>query len=200
MIKQRKSSHTTEKILLFLMIIGIFLWGYLTTHNINPNSYDHISIVDTLIPLVSVFVIFYLLFFILFVMSFIYFWNDYKAYVSLCISMMLILIIAFLTYTIYQTLIIRPVIPDGNFFDNIVNYLYYIDTNRNNFPSLHVSISTLITLFIYKKDKALGTLLIPFTILIILSTMFIKQHMFIDVLGGLLLALIVFYFVGYGKK
>jgi membrane-associated phospholipid phosphatase len=46
--------------------------------------------------------------------------------------------------------------------------------------------------FIYEKNKQYFTILLPIATLIIISTLFIRQHNIIDVIGGLTLAYIVF--------
>ena len=70
---------------------------------------------------------------------------------------------------------------------------YASDKPLNAFPSLHVGMSTLATLFVYRKRKKLGLAVLPVTVLIILSTVFIKQHVLLDVAGGLVLAGLVYW-------
>jgi len=47
--------------------------------------------------------------------------------------------------------------------------------------------------FIHKKNKPLGIVSAPIGILIMLSTVFIKQHAVLDIIGGILLASFVFW-------
>jgi membrane-associated phospholipid phosphatase len=63
---------------------------------------------------------------------------------------------------------------------------------NNTFPSLHVALTSSITAFVYEKDTKIGMVLIPLTFLIILSTIFIKQHVVLDIIGGLMLAFFIF--------
>jgi membrane-associated phospholipid phosphatase len=62
----------------------------------------------------------------------------------------------------------------------------------NAFPSLHVSLTILAVLFVFARSWKWGVRLLPLGVLIILSTLFIKQHAVVDVIGGLLLAWVVF--------
>ena len=59
----------------------------------------------------------------------------------------------------------------------------------NNFPSLHVALSLLVSLIVYNHDKKHWWVWIMFSG-IMFSTMFIKQHYIIDVVAGILLGII----------
>ena len=94
-------------------------------------------------------------------------------------------------------LYLRPyVLPRDNIFCSMVSYLYHIDTSTNVFPSIHVyntcvamqAVRRSHTKLFLKPGFRLG---IDITsVLILLSTVFIKQHSLIDVLGGLILFVI----------
>jgi CDP-diacylglycerol--glycerol-3-phosphate 3-phosphatidyltransferase len=87
---------------------------------------------------------------------------------------------------------LRPVLQNENLFVWAVSILYKIDTPTNILPSMHVFIAAACGTAIcrnrdYRNDKKLilGTGLL--TVLIILSTMFLKQHSVIDVCLALIL-------------
>ena len=93
--------------------------------------------------------------------------------------------------------IIRPnghllrtrIFEDNNIFTEIVKKLYLIDTSTNVFPSIHVfnSVGTHITLSKnerIKKHKGFMNCSLVLCILIILSTVFLKQHSTLDVFTG----------------
>lgn len=115
----------------------------------------------------------------------------------------------FIGMTIF--LIISTVWPNGlnlrqdiSFRDNIfaktVDMLYTTDTSTNVFPSIHV-FNTLGCLIALLKSRGLNghnvikSFAVILSILIILSTMFLKQHSIIDVIGGFVLALIMYLIV-----
>lgn len=91
-------------------------------------------------------------------------------------------------------LYLRPyVMPRDNVFCDIVSYLYHIDTSTNVFPSIHVY-NTCVTMQAVRrsharlfKKPAMRMSVDILSVLIILSTVFIKQHSILDVVGGLLL-------------
>jgi cardiolipin synthase len=85
---------------------------------------------------------------------------------------------------------LRPVLQDGNLFVQVVKLLYAVDTSTNLLPSMHVFVAVACGVAVCRnEDCRKHKLLIPFvkimTVLIVLSTMFIKQHSVIDVVLGL---------------
>lgn len=78
---------------------------------------------------------------------------------------------------------------------NMLSFIYRYDFNpgTQNLPSLHVSFS-LIVYFAARKqqlNKIYEYIIFLFSILIILSTLLIKQHLFVDVLAGIVLTVMV---------
>lgn len=61
------------------------------------------------------------------------------------------------------------------------------------FPSSHVGISIIILLMAKKKAPVFYKIAWPFVILLIFSTVYIKAHYAIDVIGGLLIAPFILY-------
>lgn len=110
------------------------------------------------------------------------------------------ILLTFFTATAFCALVpngqdLRPaVMEQHNFFTWMVQYTYSLDTNTNVFPSVHV-LGVLAALFAiwhtpgmkkwtWRVSSAL------YGALIIVSTLFVKQHAFIDVLAGLFLGAI----------
>ena len=89
-----------------------------------------------------------------------------------------------------------------NIFQEAVGFLYSIDTSTNVFPSIHVYNSVMMCVALLKsegikKHKILCAFIVVLSISICLSTVFIKQHAFIDIPGALVLCLAVYYFGKY---
>lgn len=97
---------------------------------------------------------------------------------------------------------LRPAeFPRENFFTFLIGLIYEADTNTNVLPSMHV-VGAMACCYAVFHSKALsspwlrvGTIVL--TILINLSTVFIKQHSFLDVIVGLVVSLLL-YGVIYG--
>ena len=91
-------------------------------------------------------------------------------------------------------LYLRPYfIPGDNLCSRMVAYLYSIDTSTNVFPSIHVyntcvamqAVMRSNTKLFKKAGMRIGVDVL--SVLIILSTVFIKQHSLLDVAGALIL-------------
>ena len=108
-------------------------------------------------------------------------------------SLAMVLAISIAIYLAMQTSVARAAVdPSKDIFSWGVALVYSFDKPVNAFPSLHVAIPAIATLFIYLRSRKLGLYLVPVTVAVILSTVFIKQHAALDVLGGLILAFAVF--------
>lgn len=153
------------------------------------------SSLDNKIPFCEYFIIPYLLWFVYIggtLVFFIYFNESKTEYlnfiINLGLGMTLFLIVSF----VYPNgLAIRPyVFPRDNIFTTMVRHLYKIDTPTNVLPSIHVYNSVAAFCAInscqkLQKYKAVRAGAFVLTTLIILSTMFLKQHSICDVATGI---------------
>ncbi len=91
----------------------------------------------------------------------------------------------------YPTTNIRPVIEGSGFWDLLAGWLYSIDAADNLFPSIHCLVSWFCFLAVKGQKKipiwykAVSFIL---AVLVFLSTLFTKQHVIVDVAGGIFLA------------
>ncbi len=165
--------------------------------------------IDSMIPFVEFFIIPYDLWFLYIATSYLFFFfASKKEFVRMA---------SFLTIGMTLFLIISAVFPNGlpadfrpdldalgrdNIFIDIVRILYGSDTSTNVFPSIHVFNSLGVHIAIHKTDKLpkwIKAASLILCILICMSTVFLKQHSIIDVIGGMVLALIL-YFPFYARK
>lgn len=105
----------------------------------------------------------------------------------------------------YQNL--RPqVMPRDNFCTKILTgFIYAADNNANVFPSMHVigSVGAVLGVLDSKVLKKWRVPVILLAILISVSTVFVKQHSCLDVIGGLAWCIplwFAFYFPAYRKR
>jgi membrane-associated phospholipid phosphatase len=155
---------------------------------------------DDYIPFCEYFIIPYLLwfFYIAGVILYFFFTNkkDFYKCCALLFSGMTICLIIYTFFPNEQNL--RPeTFSNTNIFTKIVQYIYSSDTSTNVCPSIHVfnSIGTFMAIAESKKlRKHKGILGGSFvlTILICLSTVFLKQHSCVDGFCGLGLAIILY--------
>ena len=193
-----KYSHAWT-LLYFFVYMAWFMWLEKT---VTPDSaYTNIHVkFDDMIPFCEWFVIPYLLWFvyIVVVMAFVFFTSRaefYKASAYLFGGMSVCLLICTL-WPNGQDLRVDEFAND-NILTSLMSMVYHADTNTNVFPSIHVynSIGAVIILCKSHKLKNANVLKISaavLSVLIILSTMFLKQHSVIDALGGIVLGAIMY--------
>lgn len=104
-------------------------------------------------------------------------------------SVLVVQLAACAVYLLYQTHVPRPAVPDDVLFGRLLRFIYAYDQPYNTFPSLHVA-QSLVCLYWWRRldvrwFPAAGTL----TVLILLSTVFLKQHVVVDVGAGAALAM-----------
>ncbi len=159
--------------------------------------------IDEHIPFVEYFIVPYLLWFVFIAAVFLYFFfTDVAGFYKLAklsfIGMTIFLVISTL---MPNGLMLRPqFFPRDNIFTDMVKLLYQADTPTNVFPSLHVfnSVAACIAISDSKalqKHKKLCWGAYVLAGLIILATVFLKQHSVIDVVGAFVLAYALYQFV-----
>jgi membrane-associated phospholipid phosphatase len=85
-------------------------------------------------------------------------------------------------------------LPDAYFFNHIMHFIQKVaEQPTGAFPSSHVGVSVIILWFSYKKVPLLFKLFWPIVLLLILSTVYIKAHYVVDVIGGLFIAPFILY-------
>lgn len=184
-----------------IIVVVIQLLAYSGTRLINSHmtSYNiSIDFIDNNIPFINWFIIFYVACYPwwyigpLLVLKY-----NRKRYYEYLSSAAIGYIISGIIYIALPTEITRPVISNDNFLNVIVNFVYEIDTPANNlFPSLHCFISWNCYLCIRGEKEVpkyyrIGYLV--FALLVCASTVFIKQHFFIDIIAGVLLAELTYF-------
>lgn len=158
------------------------------------------SPIDNLIPFIPIFIIPYLLWFVYVAGSAVYFiFNSQRDFIKL----MSFLIIGMTAYIIICYIFpnglydFRPAeLRDDNIINRLVAWLYQTDTSTNVFPSIHVYNSIGVHVAINKSDKIKSRFIknasFVLCVLICLSTIFLKQHSIIDVVGGCVMGRIVY--------
>jgi len=193
-------NETFKKLGLFLVAVALNSVGYGAAQALRPEGFLVTTWIDSFIPYVSWFVVPYLLFFPLVLVPFFLYWKDYPGYRTMALSLIAVLAVSLVVYLAFQTTATRAEVEPNDFFNWGVWMIYSVDKPLNNLPSLHVALSTIAALFAYLKSRRIGLGLAPLAVLIILSTVFIKQHAFLDVVAGLALTFGVFRFRGFFRR
>lgn len=98
-------------------------------------------------------------------------------------------LIALACFLLYPTTMDRPAFEVTDFFTFLVRFIYQVDKPYNLFPSIHVieSYLALRAAFQLKHvSKAYRAFSIVFTVLVCLAILFVKQHLVLDIPGGIL--------------
>ena len=204
----RRINEPMYRHLWWLLFWPAYILRYLLIENGNPAQAYHVMhcALDDRIPFQEGFLVFYVCWYFLIVgvhlYTLLYDTDTFCRYSKfLCISVTLSTAI-FLLYPSCQNL--RPAaFPRDNLLTRVVGLLYAVDTNTNVFPSEHV-IGTIAALAAaahtqgLRKPRILAGLTV-LAVLICVSTLFLKQHSALDVLGALPVC-VVAYFLSYEKR
>ncbi len=88
----------------------------------------------------------------------------------------------------------QSILPDAYLFGYIMHFVQEIaEQPTGAFPSSHVGVSFIILLLARKTIPKFYRIILPVVLLLFMSTVYIKAHWLIDVIGGLLFAPIVLY-------
>ncbi|MBI3019190.1 MAG: phosphatase PAP2 family protein [Deltaproteobacteria bacterium] len=107
--------------------------------------------------------------------------------------------IHFPIFFFFPTTMLRPLLVENSFLTQVFRFLWTVDTAANCFPSQHVSLCFMVAMGFWNYRRSWSWVMIIWSMLISLSTLTTKQHYFWDILGGLLVAFIV-YMTVYRKK
>lgn len=177
---------------LLLGWVGYFVLYFLTEKLIPPEKCTSVHCrLDDLIPFCEAFVIPYVGWYLLIVVSLLHFalynTENFCRLQKFFIVTQVVAVIIYIVYPTRQDL--RPLeFPRDNLFTDIIGVLYSLDTNTGVCPSLHCACSIGIA-SVWLKEKSASwktkTFVVIFSVLVCLSTMFIKQHSAVDFFAAL---------------
>ena len=183
-----------------LLLLGwvVYFLFYFLTENLIPAERCHVihCRLDDLIPFCEGFVVFYVFWYLLTAGSLLYYLlYDVERFKQLQIFIMITQAVAVVIYIFYPSVQhLRPAeFPRNNFLTWIIGLIYAFDTPTGVCPSLHVGYSMGIA-SVWLKDRNAPVwwkvCIVISVILISLSTAFIKQHSFLDILAAIPLGLL----------
>lgn len=187
-----------KKHLAYLSIMLIFPLLHIIYKLLNaPHGKVHnlSTVFDISIPFVRAFIIPYIAWYIFTYIVFIYIYQkDKKIYLKTIITYAACLVLSYLIFYFFQTTVPRPDLVGNDIFTNLVRLIYKFDKPFNCFPSIHV-LSCYLIMKSIKQLKSQNNFVKPLIyficMLIILSTLFVKQHVLLDILCAILLVEVV---------
>lgn len=181
--------------LAWFIILPIININYVIAGALAKSGKDLSLTLDKEIPYVSAFIFPYIYWYafvflgLVFILS-----KDRKRYLRSLMVIYISMCICYLFYYFYPVEISRPIISNNTLPNRLVNLIYEADRPFNCFPSIHVLNTYIIIRFTKIKDNKswfIYTSIIG--ILIILSTLFIKQHFILDGVAAIIIAEIVIF-------
>jgi hypothetical protein len=169
---------------------------YVFLNNSERGTKSLITPLDTAIPFMKEFIIPYIAWygFIVFVMVYLCL-KDRETYYKTLATYFLGLVTSFITFYFFQTTVPRPELTGSDFYTLLVSKIYSADQPYNCFPSIHVLTSYLMARAVSSSSIRNKTVLLFVWItsaMIIVSTLFVKQHVVLDAGSGIIYAEVLY--------
>lgn len=198
-------SYAIVPFILFILTLVISYFGNQLLNKPGSN-YPELPI-DAKIPLVPWFVYFYFLTFPLGFVTFFYLaYANKKNLYNICLTMIISFAISGIIYFFWQTEMTKPVLEPTSFTNKFLLWTWGSTNPINCFPSQHcfMAIAMIIACLTAGKNMniwfKIPTILI--SIMIILSTVFLKQHFLLDFVTSFLIMVPIYllvHFLKFGK-
>ena len=165
--------------------------------NNNPREAVILSTdVDSMIPFLPVFILPYIIWYAFIFGYLVYFWyKDIRVYMKTLTLIVVGELICFLIYFFFQTTVPRPKLVGDGILIDLVGMIYSHDQPYNAFPSIHVLTTFAIILgsISIRNKHIIHSIFIPVMgSLIILSTLFVKQHYILDMFASMFLTSFIY--------
>lgn len=188
--------------LVWFILFPIFNVVYIIANNMYKQGHNLTIALDRQIPLIPIFIIPYVYWYLYMIIGYaVISVRNRQWYMKGLIGLFIGMWISYLIYFIFPTEIVRPVISEGGILNNLINIIYNSDRPFNCFPSLHV-LGTYFVMKMTKKENNKGLFIYTqiVGVLIILSTLFIKQHYVLDVVVSIILVEVIMFFMNKVKN
>jgi membrane-associated phospholipid phosphatase len=182
--------------LLFLLVMPVLglIYKFL---NMNPRDAVILSTeIDSMIPFIPVFIVPYIIWYAFILGYLIYFWyKDISVYLKTLSLIVIGELICFIIYFYFQTTVPRPEVTGNGILLDLVRMIYSHDQPFNAFPSIHVLTTFAIILgnINIRNKHIFHSVFVPVMgSMIIISTLFVKQHYILDMFGSMFLTSFIY--------
>jgi len=117
---------------------------------------------------------------------------EYMRFVHFSLCLSLTISISYIVYLLFPTYVIRPKIVEQDFLSKLVLFIYGNDRPYNALPSGHTYTTLIISIFWFYWLPKQRYLWIAIAFVVILSTLFTKQHAILDLITASILAFICY--------
>lgn len=179
--------------MLVFPVLGLM---YAWTNSVdNREVYHLVTAMDETIPFVKAFALPYSIWiFYIYVCLIYFFMKDVNVFYRALMTYVVCTLICYLIYSVFQTTVPRPIVTGSDPISQLMSYIYQRDRPYNCFPSIHCFSSYLVMRTIWTssfRNKWNVTLITTMSSIIIMSTLFVKQHVIMDALAGIFLVEVV---------
>ena len=177
-------------ILVFVFIFQSFIYFISKFFQHDPIYLN--NVIDSKITFIPYFVVFYFIwYFLLILVPLLILKYDKKVFDRYMVVSIIYSIIEGMIFILFPTTMDREPLVIDSVFTWLINIIYKLDTPVCNlFPSAHCAFSILFIISILDVKEIKNNykvLIIVTSVLIILSTVFIKQHVVIDIFGAFII-------------
>lgn len=176
--------------LIWFLLIPLLNINYIIIDRLEVTGANIAIGLDYLIPFVPEFVVPYVYWYIYVALGLVFILlQSRNRYMKTFLTLISGMCVCYVIFFIFPTEITRPQVSNEGIFNWIVQVVYKKDRPFNCFPSLHVLGTYIImryTKLSYSKVWFYYTQIVGS--LIILSTVFIKQHFVLDIIGAIILS------------
>lgn len=201
-IKKNEELDIKWSDLVWLLLFPILNINYILAANIAKVGKNIELRFDEIIPFESIFIVPYIYWYIFIIIGLIYIlYKSRTEYIRIFMAMIIGMCCCYFIYYMFPTQINRPIVENTNILNKLVNVIYSKDKPFNCFPSIHVLNTYFImryTKYMYNKRYFYYTQIVG--VLIIISTVFIKQHFVLDIMGSIILCEGVMFFINKIKS
>lgn len=150
--------------------------------------YDISNAIDEMIPFFSPMIIIYILSYVTWAIGFVVIGRESK---EVCYEVMggemIAKLICLAFFIIMPTTMVRADVTGSGLFDELTRLIYSMDSPDNLFPSIHCLESWICfrgAMRCKKVGNGYRAFMFVFALLVFASTVLVKQHVFVDIIGG----------------
>lgn len=166
---------------------------YLPVNRLISGGYNLQNDFDKLIPLIPAFVVPYLLTIPVWMVTVFYanFKANQRAARNLNLQIITAAVVSTIIYILIPTFVERPLLANNDIFSQILNLVYANDRAYNAAPSGHTFYTLICLFFLAKQLPNKRIIWITGCLIILLSTVLIKQHNILDIFLGIIFAVLI---------
>ncbi len=190
-LKNLIPDYAVMPIAVMLVMNAAVFWGTrLITDKMT--HYDLSGVMDYHIPFIPIFIIPYVLAFVQWIVGYIVIARQGKDYCDKVMGgEMISKLIVGIIFLAFPTMMLRGKVTGSDVFSQAVALLYKVDAPTNLFPSIHCLESYIImkaALEMKDVDNRYRLTMVIMSVLVFMSTVFIKQHVILDFFGAVIVA------------